>query len=207
MTITIEMNFLAHLYLSGNDEELIIGNFIADMVKGQQINGYSDGIVKGIRLHRHIDHYTDAHSFVSQSKGRLRRKYRLYAGVVVDMYYDHFLARYWAEYSRHPLRRYVDGAYTILKQNKDILPPRAQYILPYMTENNWLVNYADLSVLQRNFGGMARRTPFNSGMEAAVDDLLQNYQLFEDEFRAFFPELVEFVAGQGVSHSHHLTGH
>ncbi len=197
------MNFLAHLYLSGNDEELIIGNFIADMVKGRQINSYSQGIIKGICLHRDIDHYTDAHTLVSKSKARLREKYRLYAGVVVDMYYDHFLSRYWAEYSQHPLKDYVGGAYAILKRNIAILPSRAKYILPIMTENNWLVNYADVGSLGRNFGGMARRTPFDSGMEGAVDDLLQNYQLFEDEFRAFFPELIAFVAGQGVSHSHH----
>lgn len=84
------MNFLAHLYLSGNKDHLIIGNFIADMVKGSQINGYSPTVKEGILLHRQIDTFTDAHVVVNRSKDRLRERYRLYAGVVVDMYYDHF---------------------------------------------------------------------------------------------------------------------
>ncbi len=197
------MNFLAHLYLSGNDDDLIVGNFIADMVKGQQINGYDPGIIQGIRLHRKIDQFTDKHHVFLQSKARLRAKYRLYAGVIVDMYYDHFLARYWPEYSRHPLSEYVARTYTLLQKHIDMLPPRAKFILPFMVDNNWLVNYADLSSLGNNFGGMARRTPFDSGMEEAVIDLKSNYQTYETEFRMFFPELTEFVATQGVSHAHH----
>ncbi len=197
------MNFLAHLYLSGNDDDLIVGNFIADMVKGQQINGYNPGIVQGIRLHRQIDQFTDKHPLFLQSKSRLRVKYRLYAGVIVDMYYDHFLAKYWTEYSQHPLSKYVARAYALLKKNIGILPPRAGFILPYMIENNWLVNYADLSSLGRNFGGMARRTPYDSRMEEAVNDLTLHYKSYETEFRTFFPELTDFVATQGVSHTHH----
>lgn len=197
------MNFLAHLYLSGCDEEVIIGNFIADMVKGQQINGYSAGIVRGIRLHREIDRFTDIHPIVVESKKRLRKKYRLYAGVVVDMYYDHFLAKNWSSYSVIPLTDYVENAYAILQRNHDILPPRGRYILPFMTENNWLVNYADLDSLRKNFGGMARRTPFDSGMEDAVDDLLAHYKLFDKEFREFFPGLVAFVKEEGISLLHH----
>ncbi len=197
------MNFLAHLYLSGNDDDIIIGNFIADMVKGRQINGYRSGIVEGIKLHRKIDDYTDAHPVVRQSKARLRGKYRLYSGVVVDMYYDHFLAKNWQQYSDYDLGEYVGRAYGILSSSMDILPERARYILPFMIDNNWLVNYADPEMLSHNFGGMARRTPFDSKMETAVDELLQNYEEFGSEFRAFFPELKEYVAEQGISHGHH----
>ena len=197
------MNFLAHLYLSGNDEEIIIGNFIADMVKGLQINGYSPGIVKGIRLHRKIDEFTDSHHIVKKSKSRLRGRYRHYSGVVVDMYYDHFLAKNWTDYSGHKLDDYVERAYGILDDNHDILPGRVQYILPFMIEHNWLVNYADPGKLSMNFGGMARRTPFESGMETAVDELLDYYEEFGAEFSSFFPELVRYVEKQGVSHHHH----
>lgn len=197
------MNFLAHLYLSGDDEQLIIGNFIADMVKGQKINGYPPDIVKGIKLHRSIDAFTDNHPVVKQSKGRLRPKYRLYAGVIVDMYYDHFLAKHWSDYSQIALGDYVQKAYALLSRHKHMLPPRAQYILPFMTEQNWLENYADKSSLGRFFGGMSRRTPFSSGMEHAITDLEQHYEMFAGEFRAFFPELVTFVERQGISHKHH----
>ncbi|TVR42866.1 MAG: DUF479 domain-containing protein [Bacteroidia bacterium] len=200
------MNFLAHLYLSGNKDHLIIGNFIADMVKGSQINGYSSSVKEGILLHRQIDTFTDAHVVVSRSKERLRERYRLYAGVVVDMYYDHFLARYWDEFSAHALDEYVARAYRILDGVKTSLPPRAQYILPFMVDHNWLVNYADPDSLRRNFAGMARRTPFDSGMETAVEYLLRHYKDFEEEFRLFFPDIVNFVEELGVSHEHHQNG-
>ena len=197
------MNFLAHLYLSGNDTNLIIGNFIADMVKGGKINGFSKDIADGIRLHRRIDGFTDAHPVVRQSKIRLRGKYRLYAGVVVDMYYDHFLASAWPDFSHYPLDEFVDNAYRLLQNHLHMMPERAHYVLPHMIENNWLVGYANLNHLKRFFGGMARRTPFESGMEMAVDDLEQDYQLFEKEFRTFFPDLAHFVEQEGVSHDHH----
>ncbi len=197
------MNFLAHLYLSGDDDEIIIGNFIADMVKGQKINGYSIGIINGILLHRQIDVFTDKHSVVRKSKDRLRGKYRLFAGVIVDMYYDHYLARNWSDYSKHSLQDYAGKAYELLQKHESILPARASFILPYMVENNWLVNYANPESMNRFFGGMARRSAFPSGMEHAVEDLMQHYQLFEREFQTFFPELIDFVEQQGVSHEHH----
>ncbi len=200
------MNFLAHLYLSGNDKDLIVGNFIADMVKGRKINGYDTGIIRGIQLHREIDRFTDEHPVFLQSKERLRSKYRLYAGVVVDMYYDHFLAANWSEYSALNLHEFVSWAYTVLENKLDILPERARFVLPFMIEHNWLVNYADLRSLERNFGGMARRTPFESGMEQAVEDLRLHYGSFEKEFQMFFPEIVAFVEGQGVPLAHHARG-
>ena len=197
------MNFLAHLYLSGDDDRLIIGNFIADMVKGKQINGYPAGITKGILLHREIDMFTDQHPVVRNSKERLRAKYRLYAGVIVDMYYDHFLAKNWASYSNHSLEDYAQKAYNLLQQHFEMLPPRAQYILPFMVENDWLVNYAKAEKMERFFGGMSRRTPFPSGMENAVEDLLLHYADFGREFADFFPELKDYVEDLGVSHHHH----
>ncbi len=200
------MNFLAHLYLSGSEPDLIIGNFIADMVKGSRINGYSDSVVRGILLHRDIDRFTDMHPLVSRSKQRLRKKYRLYSGVIVDMYYDHFLALNWADYSVQLLEQHVEKAYGLLEQNMEMLPPRAQEVFPYMVRNNWLVNYADLDCLPRFFGGMARRTPFDSRMEHAVEDLKQGYDLYGEEFRDFFPELVAYVQSRNVALDCHLKG-
>ncbi len=197
------MNFLAHLYLSGQDPDIIVGNFIADMVKGQKINGYDPAVVQGIKLHRQIDGFTDAHPLFLQSKERLRKKYRLYAGVVVDMYYDHFLAKNWERYSALHLGDFVANAYAILEKRQAILPGRARFVLPYMIEHNWLVNYADFDSLKRNFGGMARRTPYESGMENAVEDLKKDYTPFETEFFHFFPELVDYVKAQGIVLGHH----
>ncbi|MEE4176825.1 MAG: ACP phosphodiesterase [Bacteroides sp.] len=200
------MNFLAHIYLSGENEDILLGNFIADMVKGRQIDNFHQGIVDGIMLHRKIDTFTDTHPIVDQSKNRLRNKYRLYAGVVVDMFYDHYLAKNWSDYSRYSLTRFVKEAYHVLLKNYFLLPVRAKNMLPYMVSSNWLVNYASLDSMEQLFEGMARRTPFKSGMENAVDDLRLYYGDFENEFRTFFPELVDYVAKQGISHQHHYNG-
>ncbi len=200
------MNFLAHIYLSGASEDILLGNFIADMVKGRQIENFHQGIVEGIMLHRKIDTFTDTHPIVDQSKMRLRNKYRLYSGVVVDMFYDHYLARNWTEYSRHSLTRFVKEAYHVLLKNYFLLPIRAKNVLPYMVSMNWLVNYGDPNRLKRHFEGMAMRTPFKSGMENAVEDLLLHYDEFENEFRTFFPELISYVEKQGISHTHHENG-
>ncbi len=187
------MNFLAHLYLSGDDEDLILGNFIADMVKGRQIERFSKGIVRGIKMHRKIDEYTDDHPVVLKSKKRLRGRYRHYSAVVVDMYYDHFLSRYWDDYSDTPIEKFLNNAYNVLLRNYLLLPAKAQRLLPFMISANWLVNYSDLKRLKKSFEGLARRTPFDSGMENAVEDLVINYDEYLEEFREFFPQLVEFV--------------
>ena len=186
------MNFLAHIYLSGKDENLILGNFIADMVKGRQIEKYTPEVVKGIRLHRKIDEFTDSHPFVTRSKDRIREKYRHYSGVVVDMFYDHFLASSWDDYCNEPIEEFVQNAYNVLLRNYIMLPSRAKFILPIMIGSNWLVNYADLRSLQRHMEGMARRTAFDSGMEEAVADLKIHYREFRQDFYEFFPELVIF---------------
>ncbi len=187
------MNFLAHLYLSGDDEDLILGNFIADMVKGKQIERFSPGIVKGIKMHRRIDKYTDDHPVVSQSKKRLRSKYRHYSAVIVDLYYDHFLAKHWTDYSKTPIESFLSNAFNVLTKHYLLLPVRAQRILPFMINTNWLVNYGDLERLQKNFENLAQRTPYESKMEFAVKDLIANYGEFLKEFRDFFPQLIDFV--------------
>lgn len=187
------MNFLAHIYLSNNDDNLVLGNFIADMVKGRQIENFSPEIIRGIQLHRKIDQFTDAHEIFLKSKRRLTSRYRHYSGVLVDMFYDHYLAKNWADYSNDDINDFVKNAYDILLKNYIILPPRAKKILPYMIASNWLVNYADLGSLQKRFAGMAKRTTFESGMENAVYDLRENYDLFLHEFKAFFPQLVDYV--------------
>src|SRR3954453_2663939 len=109
------MNFLAHLYLSGNDPEIMVGNFLGDFVRGRNLlERYKKNIATGIELHRTIDEFTDTHPIVAQSKNRLREKYRHYAAVIVDIFYDHFLAKNWSEYSSELLPDFADRAYQIL---------------------------------------------------------------------------------------------
>lgn len=188
------MNFLAHLHLSGNHVDLTIGNFIADFVKGKNaLAAFAPGITRGIKLHRAIDLFTDEHPVVAQSKNRLRPKYRHYAGVIVDVFYDHFLARYWHLYHEQPLELFAAQTYATLEKHFDILPERVQHMLPYMMRGNWLVNYARIEGISGALTGMAKRTPFDSRMDEAVHELRLFEDAFREEFTAFFPQLEQHV--------------
>lgn len=184
------MNYLAHMYLSGDHQDIMIGNFIADHLNGNDFQRYRRGIVLGIRHHRFIDAFTDSHPVFLRSKKRLQDRFHKYSGVIVDMYYDHFLAMGWSQYSPDPILEFTTNRYGILMKNFRLLPARTRRILPFMMATNWLASYADLNFLQRSFEGMAWRTPFPSGMESAVSALRSDYESFRKDFSEFFPELV-----------------
>jgi len=187
------MNFLAHLYLSGKDPKRMVGNFMGDFVKGKEIDLLEPKIAEGVRLHRLIDEFTDLHPVVSQSKDRLREKYRHYAGVIVDIYYDHFLAALWSDYYSERLEDYAIHAYAVVRDHWEVLPPKAQFMFPFMERTNWLLSYSELKGIQRAMEGMARRTRFYSKMEESTQDLEKHYLAFQSEFQLFFPDLVNFV--------------
>lgn len=186
------MNFLAHLYLSGQDNEIRIGNFIADSIKGKQYLKYPEKIQTGIILHRHIDSFTDSHPVIKTSISRFNGSYPKYTGIIVDMLYDHFLACNWEKYSEQALNVFVSNIYKLLIRRYRILPARVRTILPFMIMQNWLVNYQSLSKLQINLEGMARRTNYNSGMEKAMHEIKENYNELSEDFKIFFPEIISF---------------
>ena len=154
---------------------------------------YSPGIAKGILLHRRIDHYTDTHPIVAETKARLRPRYRKFAPVIADMYYDHFLASEFEKYALKPLKAFTQEVYAIIQRHYDLLPLRVQHLFPYMQQQNWLLSYAQLEGITQALTGMSRRATFVSGMETAGEELQENYALYAAEFDAFFPELVQFV--------------
>lgn len=188
------MNFLAHAYLAHPSEPLIIGNFIGDFVKGKQIHWYDRDISEGILMHRRIDDFTDNHAIFKQSKSRIRNTYKHYSGVIIDLFYDHFLARNWNDYSDIPLQRFTLNIYDIILDKEEIIPEKARYMLPFMVQSNWLLNYATVEGIDRSLTGLSRRTSFRSGMEHASKDLVRHYEALEDDFRAFFPEIIDFTA-------------
>jgi acyl carrier protein phosphodiesterase len=190
------MNFLAHLYLSGNDPNVMIGNFIGDFVKGRHLQErFAPGVVQGIQLHRAIDAFTDSHPVVSQSKARLRPKYRHYAPVIVDMFYDYYLAKNWSTYSDMLLPDFAEHCYSTLEQHRAMLPEEVQQMLPYMIRGNWLVSYAQAEGIHRALSGMSRRTRFDSKMDEAVHELREWDLEFGREFSTFFPEIVAYCTG------------
>jgi len=187
------MNFLAHLQLSGPNADVMIGNFIGDFVKGRNlVEQFGAAMARGVELHREIDFFTDRHPVVAQSKNRLRPKYRHYAAVIVDVFYDHFLARDWSKYHHEALPDFANRVYELMTARQATLPERVNYMMPYMIKGNWLVNYAHMEGIHRALSGMARRTTFNSKMDESVTDLENNYEAFGHEFKTFYPQLQTF---------------
>ena len=187
------MNYLAHIYLSGEDAELKIGNFIADSVKGKDFLEYPPGIQEGIILHRAIDTYTDVHPVFAKSRKRLFPVYRHYSGVIVDVFYDHFLAANWKKYSDESLRSYTYRFYDLLETNWEILPSRVQGFYPYMVKDDWFLRYATVDGIEKILTQMSRRTRFVSKLHLAVQELEMSYKDFENEFLEFFPDLRHFT--------------
>ncbi len=186
------MNFLAHIYLSGDNPLITIGNFMADGIKGRRYEKQPKDIQIGILLHREIDTFTDAHPTVRLSTKRLHKNYSHYSGVIVDILYDHFLAKNWSQYSNTPLDLYVANFYDSLKTNFELLPLRIQKMMPYMIADNWLLSYAQIDGIQKVLNGMNHRTNNISGMNSATNELQEFYDDFEDEFTIFFEELRAF---------------
>lgn len=187
------MNFLAHAHLSGADHNVLFGNFIADAVKGNGFNDFSDDIRAGIILHRSIDSYTDRHAQFRQSTARVRSSFGKYSGIAIDIFYDHFLAAEWPRYDHRELSDFTVDIYKILAKRFLLLPARTKRMLPFMIAQNWLHSYANLKDLERIFYGMDRRTHFKSGMGHAVKVLEANYTDLKADFELFYPLLSAFT--------------
>lgn len=187
------MNFLAHAHLSGENKDILFGNFIADAVKGNNLKKYGTDVQTGIRLHRKIDTYTDSHPIFKRTLSKIRNAFGKYAGVATDIYYDHFLAKNWHSYHDDQLEQFAEKVYSILKENYTILPDRTKRLLPFLVMQNWLVGYADLTALQLVFYGMDRRTGFKSGMRDAVEILKKYYVEIGMDFEQYYPQLIEYV--------------
>jgi|AntDeeMinimDraft_5_1070356.scaffolds.fasta_scaffold01221_7 acyl carrier protein phosphodiesterase len=187
------MNYLAHIFLSGDDDDLKIGNFIADSVKGKDHRKFPDRIEKGILLHRSIDSFTDHHPLVFQSSHRLFPHFRHYSSVVIDMLYDHFLADNWTDYSSEKLSSYAKNFYGLIDENFEQVPERVQNFFPYMKEYNWLVTYAELKGLEKILTQMTNRVVGDAKLNEAIPYIKEDYPLFKEEFTEFFEDLKAYV--------------
>jgi len=190
------MNFLAHIYLSGDNDLVKIGNFMADSIRGHSYDVYQEDIQKGILLHRSIDSFTDMHPIYRQSKHRLHEKYGHYSGVIMDIFYDHFLAKNWKRYSDENLETYADNFYQLLRDNYDLLTDRIKGMMPYLIARNWFVSYASLSGLEMIMFQMDHRTKHRVAMNESMVELEQFYSEFENEFTLFFEELREHCSNK-----------
>lgn len=186
------MNFLAHLYLSENNTNIMIGNFIADHIRGNNYEEFSKEIQQGIFLHREIDTFTDAHKIVRKSKRRLHKRYRHYDGVIIDIFFDHFLAKNWERYSDVSLEDYTTSINSLFSEIADQLPVKSQNFIKYMIEYNILYNYQFEEGIEKVLKGMNQRTKGKSQMDLAIEDLKTLSKEFEEDFTIFFEDLRTF---------------
>jgi acyl carrier protein phosphodiesterase len=187
------MNFLAHTYLSGCNEEIVVGNFMGDYVKGRNYRHLPELIRKGVLIHRDIDSFTDAHPITRRSRMHLINRYHKYAGVIIDIFYDHFLASSWAEYCNIPLKEYVDQTYALLKRNYRSLPMGIKVWFPTFLENNWMLAYQTVDGIELVLERMSANTSLPDHTAYAIEVLRKKYDHFSDDFREFFPGIIDFI--------------
>jgi len=190
------MNYLAHLYLAEDSDESLIGNLLGDFVKGHLGNNYSSEIIKGIKTHRKVDAYTDSNEKFLACKKLLRPDRRRFAGIIIDLSFDHFLAKKWSTYSEVELSEFTNRVYSVLLSSEKILPQKLRDRLPYMVQNDWLGSYKNLDTIElalhaisKRLGRFEKAKPIKDGL----DDIKSNYEEFEQNFNEFFPELISFV--------------
>lgn len=187
------MNFLGHLFLSGDDPLVITGNFMADAVKGRDLSRFEPGIQQGIRLHRRIDSFTDAQRPSHPGREQLRVHAGRYTPVVMDVFMDHLLAQGWGRWHAEALDAFTQRMYALLQANVQHLPDRTRHMLGYMVAGDWLGSYATLDGIGRALQGMSVRVRGGERM-AGAERILQAYRSdFEQEFDAFLPSIIKHL--------------
>jgi len=186
------MNYLAHLHLGGPQPADMLGSLYGDFVKGRLQGGLPTQIEAGIRLHRQIDAFTDSHPLVLQAKGRFPTQRRRYAGILLDLFFDHCLAANWQDYSAEPLERFTQRAYSVLK-NEPALPGKLAMIAPRMAAQDWLGSYREFAVLEQVLAGMSRRLSRPEGLAGGLGELERLYDPLLEDFRSFYPQLQDFA--------------
>ena len=190
------MNFLAHIYLSGDNDLIKIGNFMADGIRGKHFENFPVEVQKGIKLHRAIDTFTDAHPVFRESTKKLHDRYHHYAGVIVDVFYDHFLAKNWKKYSDEDLATYIQRFYQSLEDNKTILTEKTTKLMPYMIDQNWLLQYQTVEGIHNIMTQMDSRTKNKSNMRFSSEELVLHYTAFEEEFTTYFKAIQQHAKEQ-----------
>ncbi len=188
------MNYLAHAYLSGTDSELLLGNFIADGIRGNKIAHLPDRVRAGVMLHREIDTFTDTHEINAEMRRIFYPTAGKYAGVVLDVFYDHLLADCWSVFSKERLEDFVDHCYQVVEENQEWLPEKTAYMFPYMRQFNWLLNYRLEEGIMRSLGGLSKRIPSHPDLVSAGTVAFREKEVLKAAFLNFFPQLITYCS-------------
>lgn len=186
------MNYLAHLHLGGQRPGQLLGSLYGDFVKGRLQGQFAPEIEGAIQLHRSIDVFTDRHPLVDVALSRFSLTRRRYAGIVLDVFFDHCLARDWALYANRPLALFTSDVYRVLSSERQ-LPGRLAQIAPHMVANDWLGSYREFEVLEQVLRGISRRLTRPEELAAAMQELRRLYEPLSEDFRLFYPQLQDFA--------------
>ena len=192
------MNYLAHLHLGGPQPEAMLGSLYGDFVKGPLTGRWPAEIEAGILLHRRIDVFTDSNPLVVQAKLRFPSERRRYAGILIDLFFDHCLAVDWHLYSHEPLSQFTARVYSVLRQESE-LPGKLATIAPRMAEQDWLGSYRDFAVMEQVVAAMSRRLSRPEGLAGGMAELERLYVPLQRDFRTFYPQLQVFARSHGAS--------
>jgi acyl carrier protein phosphodiesterase len=189
-----QLNYLAHLLLCNGRPEALVGSVLADFSRGVDLKTLSPGMRQAVELHFRVDAFTDSHPLVAESKRRIQPPHRRYAGVLVDMYYDHFLARHWDHHCDVPLPRFAAAAYEALLGAEAVLPERMVNVCRAMAAGDWLGSYARVDAIDTALQRMSRRLTRPNHLGTGIQALVENYEALEQDFERFFPELQRFAS-------------
>lgn len=192
------MNFLAHALLAGPAPADCLGAILGDFVKGPLRPvpvGMAPDFADGLELHRRIDGFADGHPAFRRSRARISTERRRYAGIMVDMFYDHFLAVHWQDFCGQPLRRFADAVYALLEQQRGLLPPGFAPVLAAMRAGDWLASYGAEAAIADALDRMAvHRLRRPNRLAGAGAELAHGYGGFEADFLEFFPDALAFAS-------------
>ena len=186
------MNYLAHLHLGGQRPGQLLGSLYGDFVKGRLQGQFEPEIEAAIQLHRSIDVFTDRHPLVDVALSRFSLTRRRYAGIVLDVFFDHCLARDWTLYADRPLQLFTSDVYRVLSSERQ-LPERLAKIAPHMVANDWLGSYREFEVLEQVLRGISRRLTRPEELAPAMQELRRLYEPLSEDFRLFYPQLQDFA--------------
>ena len=186
------MNYLAHFYLSYGDEEVLLGNFLGDFVRNKDLDSLPEKVQLGVKVHWEIDRFMDTHPIVKKSKEKLKR-HSHYASVIIDVLYDHFLAKHWHQYHDEQLVKFSSDCYNVIEDRRELLNHKAAMLFYYMKKRDWIQYYPTVEGISGIFRSMAKRTPYDTSMGTAGIDLQNHYNDFEGEFLTYFPLIEKHV--------------
>jgi len=192
------MNHLAHAWLAAPDADLMLGSLIADFLRGALDPALPRGVRIGVALHRSVDTFTDAHPQVVAARALFEPPYRRYAGILLDVWFDHLLARDWARHADGSLHAFSREVQALLAARAAELPPRMHGFARYMRTHDLPERYREIAMIDDVLRGLSQRLSRDNPLADAVPVIEARAQPLERHFAAFFPDLVAHAARERV---------